>query len=132
MNAVKASVRLVARKLFGDYQLNRMYRLERPPTPPPMAAHRRIVQLGQAGVSEIRAHADPPMRKSVGFAGPGVVALGLREHGLLTTVAFFADREAFYNENVWPLKRGKARLVELVTLPEHRGKDLEPLLIMHA
>ena len=132
MSSAKAIARRIGRLLFGKYQLYRVYRLDRPTQPASLSADQSVVQLGNDEFAELSAHADHSVRKSVGFDGPGVTAYGLREQGRLASVAFFINREAYYSDSVWPLKPGEAALIELVTLPEQRGKGLAPLLIGHA
>ena len=91
-----------------------------------------MIALDDKQLSILRSHADPKVRKSAGYAGPGVTGFGMIASGRLSSVAFFTDRSAFTEDRVWPLKSGEAALVELITLPEHRGKGLAPLLISHA
>lgn len=132
MKGAKAIIRPLALKLFGSYQINRVYRLEHPLPHPAIPTGARLIHLSDSELSELRVNIDPKVRKSAGYAGTGVEGFGLVSNDRLASVAFFADRDAFANDNVWPLKRGEAALVELITLAEHRGNGFAPQLIMHA
>ena len=115
--------------VVGPYRLNKIYRLSEAVPEPPLPPGLVLEQLGEQGLEELRNSTDRELRKSAGFAGEGVHGYALRQSGALVAVAFFATRDGFSSDNIWPLPEDEAALVELVTHPDHRGQGLAPLLI---
>ena len=132
MRIMRAAARRMLHILFGEYQFNRVYRLDGPVAPLALDAGRELIELGDEQISDLRSNPDPKVRKSAGYAGPGMTGFGVTSSGQLSSVAFFSDRSAFTADNVWPIRSGEAALVELITLPESRGQGLAPQLISHA
>jgi hypothetical protein len=129
-------IRVIARRLlglaFGDYAANRVYRLGAPVDAPALPDGGRLALVGDDELAALRAHPDPKVRKSAGFAGPSRPGYALWVGDSLASVAFFAERTAFDADWIWRLGETEAALVELITPAEHRGKGLAPCLIAHA
>lgn len=112
-----------ARLLLGEYSIYCIYR-----TMGGAAASVRSVaaELSQADISECP---DPLLRNQAGYAGEGARAFGLREQGRLQALCFYWEGERYRRRNFWPLKPGEAKLVQIVTAEDARGRGLARQLI---
>lgn len=128
---IKALLRTAVQPVVGDYALNRIYRREAGCPLPPLRDGWRILPMDDAALAVLRAHPDPKVRKSASFARNGVFGFALWDHDRLAGTVFFEDRTTYYNDALWTLAQDEAALIDLLTLPEHRGRGVAPLLIAY-
>jgi RimJ/RimL family protein N-acetyltransferase len=129
---MKSLLRAIGQSVFGAYQINRLYQLDSTPGYPKAAPELEFGEIGPREIKDLRAHEQQSVRKSAGYAGEGMHGFYVRHQGELASVAFYAEHSVFENEVVVPLRPSEAGLVELITLPEHRGKGMAPLVISYA
>jgi len=65
-----------------------------------------------------------------GGEGSCIFACIVGERIVALCVYWYGDR--YLTRNFWPLKEKEAKLVQVYTLPEMRGKGLAPMLIQHS
>lgn len=112
-----------ARLLLGEYSIYCIYRtMGRAAGSAPSA----VVEVSQACIAECP---DPLLRKQAGYAGEGARAFGLREGGRLRALCFYWEGARYLQRNFWPLKAGEAKLVQIVTAEDARGRGMARQLI---
>lgn len=118
-----------AHRLLRDYQLNWIYAAPARPVAPAMDGLRlRPMQPSDLAVAE--RSADIQVRKLLGYPGSGAQGLVLADgRGEPLCVAHFVDRARYGYPEVWPLGEDQLALIDIVTLPEARGRGHAARLI---
>jgi GNAT superfamily N-acetyltransferase len=125
--ARRALKRMARAVLVGGYQYNRIYRLEHPldglPLPPGM------ICLPLATPPE---GIDPRLFQRFSYGGDDAYGYGLLLDGQMAAICWFWGHRRSRDRLPWHLSAGEAIMVDLLTLPEYRGRGLATLLIRHA
>lgn len=77
----------------------------------------------------INASADPLIREQVGYAGPESHAYACFDDDRIVGLCFFWFGDRYLKRNFWPLRDGEAKLVQIISLPEMRGRGVATTLI---
>ncbi len=124
---MKSLLKRLAHAVLGDYSI---YRILRRPAeaalapPPPPGFSVALVQR-----DEVEACADPLLREQAFYAGEGARAYACRDGERIVGLCFYWYGERYRKRGFWPLQEGQAKLVQIITLPEMRGRKLAPALI---
>lgn len=120
----------LARAVLGDYAAYRIYSFPGAAMPAARAGARpaafRVERVGEA---EIAASPDALIREQVAYAGAGSHAYACMEGGRIVAVCFYWFGARYLTRNFWPLAEGEAKLVQIVSLPEVRGRGAATALI---
>lgn len=118
----------LARLLFGDYSAYLIYSRaagDASPKRPGTTTFR--VELVDA--SAINTSPDPLIREQVGYAGPGSYAYACFDNDRMVGVCFYWFGDRYLKRNFWPLVDKEAKLVQIISLPEARGRGVATALI---
>ena len=125
----KKFAKMLARTLLGDYAIYHVYsrtgRQEAAPrskVPPSF----RCISIDQ---QSIEASADPVIRNQAGYAGAGASAYACFDGERIVGICFYWFGERYLQRNFWPLTDGEAKLVQIITLPDMRGRGIARALI---
>lgn len=86
MGLARSTARGILRGIFGEYQLDRLYYLERPITLLELDQGRKLIALDDKHISILRSNSNPEARKSAGYAGPEMTGFGIIASGRLSSV----------------------------------------------
>jgi len=79
--------------------------------------------------SVIQCSPDPLIREQAGYAGPGSHAYACFDGDRIVSICFYWFGDRYLKRNFWPLADGEAKLVQIVSLPEIRGRGVATKLI---
>lgn len=125
----KKFAKMLARILLGDYAIYRIYsRTAGQETSPQSKA---LAGLRCIGIDQqtIEASADPLIRDQAGYAGTGAFAYACFDGERIVGICFYWFGERYLQRNFWPLADGEAKLVQIITLPDMRGRGIARALI---
>lgn len=125
----KEIAKSLARTLLGDYSAYLIYsqtsgshltrKLETSP----------CLKVVAVNALEIESSPDPLIREQIGYAGSGSMAYACFDQERIVAVCFYWFGDRYLTRNFWPLADGEAKLVQIVALPELRGRGVATKLI---
>lgn len=122
---MKEPAKKLARMLLGEYSAYFVY-----------AQPARSDLTGRPGLSvaavdqiAIRSSIDPLMSEQAGYAGADAQAYACFDQGRMVGVCFYWFGARYRQRNFWPLSDGEAKLVQIVSLPDMRGRGVATTLI---
>ncbi len=117
----------LAKGLLADYSIYRIYTLSGGEA----GGHEVAEGLTVREIDETSLASDPSqlIRDQSGYAGPGSHAYACIENGRVAGICFYWFGERYKTRNFWPLAEGEAKLVQIVVLPEMRGRGIATQLI---
>lgn len=124
---MKTLLKKIGHCLLGDYAAYFIYARSAEPLFSQEASGNHRVALVDATV--IDASADPLMREQAFYAGAGAHAYACFEDGRIVGLCFYWFGERYLKRNFWPLAQDEAKIVQIVTLPEMRGRGVAGSLI---
>lgn len=107
--------------IYG-FEANRKARV----TSPSNAAQFEIRTVGQTDVESAE---HPKIREQAWYAGPGSRLYGCYEGDQLVGLCAYWYGERYRQRNFWPLRESEAKLVQVITVPEVRGRGVASQLI---
>ena len=122
------TLKRLARALFGDYGIYRVYVCEPPWLGENDAPGFEIRPLA----AEELAKGGTELSELDWYLGPECNAFGCSDAGVLIAVAFFWHGERYRQRNFWPLREGEAKLVQLLTINAARGRGAATVLVREA
>lgn len=132
MVPVSAMVNLkwLARRLLADYSLYRIYEFPLEACTPPPTSHYRFIDIsnGQA----LTASGDPCLRELSEYAGRDAHGFALCLHGEIAAACWFWSRERYQERAFWPIKSNEAKLVQITTNSQLRGRGFASALLAFA
>jgi RimJ/RimL family protein N-acetyltransferase len=121
----KSLLKRLARVVLGDYAPYQIYACD--------TAGVAAVADGQAVqvVDQATLEADPSslIRAQAVYAGEGARAYAATLDGRIVAVCFYWWGGRYLKRNFWPLREGEAKLVQVIALPEARGRGVATALI---
>ena len=69
------------------------------------------------------------IREQVGYAGPGSRAYACFDNDRIIGVCFYWFGNRYLKRNFWPLQNDEAKLVQIISVPEMRGRGVASMLI---
>jgi len=124
---LKRVAKVVAERLFGPYQLNRIYmrELEQVAAAPPARYDIRPISSAEQFAAAI----DQRMREHAWYAGENAPGFGLWENERLVCTCMFWNHKRFSDSSPIRVGEREAVLVDVITAQESRGKGYAPALI---
>jgi hypothetical protein len=124
---MKDLLKALARALLGEYAAYHVLRQDRGgAAAAPQSADYRVVVLERVA---IEACPDPLMREQAGYAGEEAIAYACMHGEQIVGLCFYWYGARYLKRNFWPLKAGEAKLVQIITSPQMRGKRVAGTLI---
>lgn len=86
----------------------------------------RFEEIGESAISRSR---DALIREQAYYAGPGSHVYACLEDDRIVALCFYWFGERYLKRNFWPLADNEAKLVQIISLPEFRGRGIAAALI---
>jgi len=126
MNALLKSA---ARALLGDYAIYFVYGLDKDAAPPAATRTPGGFSFDFVDEASARASVDPLIQSQIEYVGTGAWAFACRDGAQVVGICFYWAGDRYRRRNFWPLADDEAKLVQIVTLPEMRGRGIAGDLI---
>lgn len=125
----KEIVKKAARALLGEYSAYQIYSQSR--KDPLSARPTTTAPFSVVPVDEfaITSSLDALIRDQVGYAGLESKAYACFDRDRMVAVCFYWHGNRYLTRNFWPLVGGEAKLVQIVALPDMRGRGIATMLI---
>ena len=125
-----ATFKSLARWIVGDYDVYRIFAADG------AAAVSRLpmgmMRFEAVTVDSVAASADDLIRAQLSYSGVGTLAFACHVEGRIVGLCFFWHGNRYRTRNYWPLADGQAKLVQIVTVPDMRGKGVARGLIEYS
>lgn len=120
----KSLLKASARFLLGDYAPYYIY--QSPDVPQATSADSDIRPIDATGFESSN---DEVIRAQLPYSGEQALAFGHFRDGRLSGVCIYWYGARYAKRNFWPLSEGEAKLVQIITTPEERGRGVARELI---
>ncbi|AZP12223.1 GNAT family N-acetyltransferase [Undibacterium parvum] len=129
MNTMKQLLKALAKILLGEYALYYIYTRSAKDSPlaPAKVPHAFTVQTVDAAM--ILKSEDPLILQQAGYLGSGTFAYACLEGPRIVGLCFYWFGERYRERNFWPLLEREAKLVQIISLAEMRGRGIASRLI---
>ncbi|NML60317.1 GNAT family N-acetyltransferase [Massilia sp. RP-1-19] len=124
---MKSIVKKILRLLLGDYSAYHVYRNG---AIAPAPGNGLVVR--QLDADDLRRSPDAEIGEQAFYLGEGAHGFGCFDGDVLAGVCFYWHGQRYLKRNFWPLARGEAKLVQILTLPRMRGRSVAPTLIQES
>jgi RimJ/RimL family protein N-acetyltransferase len=87
------------------------------------------LQIRPVDEATISASPERVINEQVGYAGTGAIAYACFDGDRVVAICFYWFGDRYASRNFWPLAEREAKLVQIVALPEVRGRGIATRLI---
>ena len=122
-------IRAIIRKVVGDYSAYYIYTkaINSPPSDNlQLLPHLTIRAVDHTTIADSR---DPLIQSQAEYGGSGAHAYACFSGDRIIAVCFYWFGVRYLQRNFWPLSADEAKLVQIVSLPEMRGRGIASALI---
>jgi RimJ/RimL family protein N-acetyltransferase len=115
--------------LLGDYAVYRIYTRPTDATPLPTSARSAGFTVREVSGAEVLESPDSLIRQQAGYLGADCRAFACLDGARIVGICFYWFGARYKTRNFWPLEERQAKLVQVITLPEMRGRDVATTLV---
>jgi RimJ/RimL family protein N-acetyltransferase len=115
--------------LLGEYSVYRIYTRRTADAPPPRSGKSACFTVRELTATELLASPDRLIRDQAGYLGDESYPFACFDGERIVGVCFYWFGARYKRRNFWPLAERQAKLVQVITLPEMRGREVAPTLI---
>lgn len=126
---MKELLKSLLHKLLAEYSIYWIYRCDKQDLP---ADSDSLPPIHALSAKESETLPPGAMQDQAGFLGTEAKAYTFRENNRVTAICIFWYGQRYATRNFWPLKPGEAKLVQVITDPDFRGKGAATALIHQA
>lgn len=126
---MKYLLKKLLRLLFGNYSIYRIYTSSPATSSPPYSSKTVPFTVGQVGKSDLTQSTDTLIREQTGYLGEDSFAFACFDGERVVGVCVYWFGARYRTRNFWPLAEHQAKLVQIITLPEMRGRNVASTLI---
>ena len=126
---MKDFAKKLAHIILGEYSAYHVYARSNEGSTPPQLSTASPFRVTEVDESAIKLSPDALIREQAGYAGPGSLAYACFDGDRIVGLCFYWFGERYLKRNFWPLAEGEAKLVQIVSLPEIRGRGVATTLI---
>jgi RimJ/RimL family protein N-acetyltransferase len=123
---VNRVVKALARAVLGEYSAYYIYACA---ATAPAVESRRDFRVEAITEASIASSQDPLIREQAFYAGSEAEAYACLMGSRVVGVCFYWYGSRYLKRNFWPLRDNEAKLVQIVSLPEFRGRGVARTLI---
>lgn len=117
----------LVRQLLGEYEIYQVFAIDRSTFVSPKAHHHFHCTLARVDV--IDSSNDELVRQQAWYAGSGANAYVCIEGSRVVGLCIYWHGDRYRTRNFWPLQPNEAKLVQIVTVPDMRGRGVARCLI---
>jgi RimJ/RimL family protein N-acetyltransferase len=122
-------LKALARRLFGDYSVYQVYASS---GSDPVVGSGDVLEFGAIDREQVKASPDELIATQASYHQRDTFAFAWRVDGRIAAVCYYWHGPQYRTRNFWPLADDEAKLVQVVTAPEFRGRGLATNLIVHS
>lgn len=126
---MKDFAKKLAHLILGEYSAYYVYSRSNEGGSPPQPVAALPFRVEGVDESAIKRSPDALLREQAGYAGPGSHAYACFDGDHIVGLCFYWFGERYLKRNFWPLAEGEAKLVQIVSQPEIRGRGVATMLI---
>lgn len=126
---MKELAKKIARTLLGEYSAYCIYSRSNKDASTFHVEMSTKFSVGLVNESVIKSSPEPLIREQFGYSGEGSYAYACFDGDRIVGVCFYWFGDRYLKRNFWPLKDGEAKLVQIITLPDVRGRGVATRLI---
>jgi hypothetical protein len=126
---MKALLKRLAHAVLGEYSIYRVLQRSASTSLMPQPPQAASFNIGLVQRAEIEACADKVLREQAFYAGEGARAYACRDGERIVGLCFYWYGERYRPRGFWPLQAGQAKLVQIITAPDMRGRKVAQALI---
>lgn len=116
--------------LLGEYAIYHIYTCPTGASAPPHSPKTVRFTMREIGAVELADSADKLIREQAGYFGEDSIAFACLDGERIVGVCFYWFGARYKKErNFWPLAEHQAKLVQIITLPEMRGREVATTLV---
>ncbi|MFZ6748700.1 GNAT family N-acetyltransferase [Undibacterium sp. Ren11W] len=126
---MKQLLKSLAKILLGDYAVYYIYTRSAKDFSLHDSKSSAAFKVIPVDAAEILKSQDPLIRQQVGYSGVGANAYACLEGQRIVGLCFYWFGERYQERNFWPLLEHEAKLVQIISLAEMRGRGIASRLI---
>lgn len=126
---MKALLKRLAHAVLGDYSIYRVLQHHAGQAAAPLPPQAAGFRIGLVQRAEIEASADQLLRQQAFYAGEGARAYACYDGGRIVGLCCYWHGERYRPRGFWPLQAGQAKLVQIITATDMRGRKVAQALI---
>lgn len=126
---MKEMLKHVLRLLLGEYSIYRIYTRETADAPPARSPKSAGFTVREITATELLASPDHIIREQAFYLGNESIGFACYDGARIVGVCFYWFGARYKTRNFWPLAERQAKLVQVITLPEMRGREVAPTLV---
>lgn len=128
-SCAKEIAKKLARACLGEYSIYYVYSRRLDEDALSETNRSASFTLARVTMADISASPDPLIQDQSDYAGSGSKAYACIDGGRIVGVCFYWFGQRYLQRNFWPLKEHEAKLVQIISLPEARGRGVATALI---
>jgi RimJ/RimL family protein N-acetyltransferase len=126
---MKQLLKALTRLLFGEYAFYYIYTRSAKDFSRQEATASSTFRVIPVNASLVLKSDDPLIQQQVGYAGLGAHGYACLDGQRIVGICFYWFGARYQKRNFWPLLEREAKLVQIISLPEMRGRGIASLLI---
>jgi len=126
---MKSFLKRLLHLLFGEYAIYRIYTCPTADSGALYSSKTPHFAVRQVDESELANSTDSLIREQTGYLGENSFAFACFDGERIVGVCFYWFGERYRKRNFWPLDEHQAKLVQIITLPEMRGREVASTLV---
>ena len=126
---MKTLLKKLLRSFLGEYSAYYIYASPAVATVPVRRQANSPFRVGPVDALAITSSQDPLIREQAGYGGPGSHAYACFEENRIVGICFYWFGDRYRTRNYWPLVESEAKLVQIVSILEMRGRGVATQLI---
>jgi RimJ/RimL family protein N-acetyltransferase len=127
---MKELAKRLTRMLLGDYAAYYIYSRSTENTSQNRIESRGGFRVEMVDEFALNSSIEPLIRKQAGYGGFGSHAYACFDDDRIVGVCFYWFGDRYRKRDFWPLLNGEAKLVQVISLPEFRGRGVATMLIV--
>lgn len=126
---MKTLIKKLLRCFWGEYSAYYIYASPAVASGPVRLQTNSPFRVGPVDDLAITSSQDPLIREQAGYGGPGSHAYACFDENGIVGICFYWFGDRYRTRNYWPLVESEAKLVQIVSIPELRGRGVATQLI---
>lgn len=127
---MKSFLKQLLHLLFGDYAIYHIYTCPTADSAPQRSPGNVRFTMREIGAAELADSADSLIREQTSYLGDDSFAFACFDGERIVGVCFYWFGARYKKQrNFWPLAEHQAKLVQIITLPDMRGREVASTLV---